>query len=336
VSLIGVGGGAGMGAEDLDRLVGSGAERFEAALAGGGVAAGAEMALRVESARRDTSNRYRAWMALTEGYLFESGGHGRRVAAARRERTAELALRSGFDLESLALAGEVSAGPVNPISEGVTAAARRGDGEGLREAFGRGDELLRRIHDFYCDLLSDQLGAIYREEGPEGLEAAMLYAAARGAWKTTMPADLALEPNRRLRELAFFLTVCAHFRIKITDEGERWRIDVLECGRCGRQCRDRYTDPDWGLEVVRERGPLTFGRPPMTIYQAHLAVIHHQFAIDEFGAPWPVFDCRGFREDAGGCRMLVYKDPWDAPAEVFAAVGREKPAWGGPPEGAGG
>ena len=324
MSLAGVGGGAWLAGGDLEALVGSGAERFEAALAGGGVAAGAEMALRVETARRDTSNRYRAWASLTEAYLFERGGHGRRVAAARVERTAELALRSGFDLESLALADEVSAGPVNPISEAVTAAVRRGDREGLREAFMRGDELLRRIHDFRCDLLSDQLGAIYRAEGPEGLEAAMLFAAARGSWKTSVPADLALEPNRRLRELAFFLTVCAHFRIKIADEGERWRIDVLECGRCGRQCRDRYTDPDWGLEVVRERGPLTFDRPPMTIYQTHMAVIHHQFAIDEFGTPWPVFDCRGLREDAGGCRMFVYKDPWDAPAEAFAAVGREK------------
>mgnify|MGYP001035415477 CR=1 FL=1 len=325
MSLVGVGGGAGTDAGDLDALVGSGAERFEATLAGGGVAAGAEMALRIETARRDTSNRYRAWAALTEAYLFESGGHRRRVAGARVERTAELALRSGFDLGSLALASEVSAGPVNPISEAVTEAVRQGDKAGLREAFMRGDQLLRRIHDFRCDLLSDQLGAIYREEGPEGLEAAMLFAAARGSWKTSMPADLALEPNRRLRELAFFLTVCAHFRIKFTDEGERWQIDVLECGRCGRQCRDRYTDPDWGLEVVRVPGPLTFGRPPMTIYQTHMAVIHHQFAIDEFGTPWPVFDCRGFRDDAGGCRMLVYKDPWAAPEEVFAAVGRQKP-----------
>jgi hypothetical protein len=312
VSLAGVGGGAGTAADDLDALVLSGAERFEAALEGG-VAAGAEMALRIETARRDTSNRYRAWASLTEAYLSDTGGHGRRVDAARLERTAELALRSGFDLGSLKLADEVSAGPVNPLSEAVTAARRRGDREGLQEAFARGEELLRRIHDFRCDLLSDQLGAIYRAEGPRGLEAAMRFAAARGSWKTSMPADLALEPNRRLRELAFFLTVCAHFRIVIVDEGERWRIDVLECGRCGRQCRDRYTDPDWGLEVVHERGPLTFDRPPMTIYQTHMAVIHHQFAIDEFGTPWPVFDCRGLRADAGGCRMLVYKDPWAAP-----------------------
>lgn len=325
MSLAGVGG-AVAAAGDLDALVLSGAERFEAALAAGGTAAGAELALRIETARRDTSNRYRAWASLTEAYTFDAHGHDGRVAATRLERTAELALRSGFDLDSLRLADEVSAGPVNPLSEAISAAARRGDRAALREAFARGDELLRRVHDLRCDLLSDQLGAIYREHGPEALEAAMLFAAARGSWRTSMPADLALEPNRRLRELAFFLTVCAHFRIKIEDEGERWRIDVLECGRCGRQCRDRYTDPDWGLEVVHERGPLTFDRPPMTIYQTHMAVIHHQFAIDEFGTPWPVFDCRGFREDAGGCRMLVYKDPFEAPAEVFAAVGREKPA----------
>ncbi len=327
MSLAGVGGGAGAAAgDDLDALVLSGAERFEAALAAGGIAAGAEAALRIETARRDTSNRYRAWASLTDAYIYGAGGHSGRVAAARVERTAELALRSGFDLDSLRLADEVSAGPVNPLSEAVAAAARAGARAALREAFARGDELLRRVHDFRCDLLSDQLGAIYREGGPEALEAAMRFAAERGSWKTSMPADLALEPNRRLRELAFFLTVCAHFRLRIEDEGERWRLDVLECGRCGRQCRDRYTDPAWGLEVVYERGPLTFDRPPMTIYQTHMAAIHHQFAIDEFGAPWPVFDCRGFRDDAGGCRMLVYKDPFDAPAEAFSSVGREKPA----------
>ena len=230
MSLVGVGAGAGAaaGAGDLDALVLSGAERFEAALAAGGTAAAAEMALRIETARRDTSNRYRAWASLTEAYLFDAGGHDGRVVAARLERTAELALRSGFDLDSLTLADNVSAGPVNPLSEAISAATARGDREALRDAFDRGDDLLRRIHDFRCDLLSDQLGAIYRRGGPEELEAAMLFAAHRGPWKTSIPADLALEPSRRIRELAFFLTVCAHFRIKIIDEGARWRIDVLE------------------------------------------------------------------------------------------------------------
>ena len=310
---------------ELGDIVASGSERFEAALEEGGPEAAYAAFLRIEAARRETTNRYRSWSALTDEYVFAAHGHRGRVEGARPERTAELALRSGFDLDDLALAAAVATGPVNAIGAAMAAAVERGDREAARAAWRRSARLLRRGRDFRCDLLSDQLGSIYRRHGAVELEAAMRYAAEHGFWRASMPADLTLEPRRRLRDLAFFLSVCAHFRLRIEDEGQRWRLDVLECGRCGRQCRDRYTDPDWGLEVVAERSPLTFGRPPMTIYQTHLAVIHHMFAIDEFGAPWPVFDCRGLRDDAGGCRMYVYKDPADTPAAVYEEVGRVKP-----------
>jgi len=279
----------------------------------------------IEAARRATSNRYLDWVALTDEYVFEHHGHDAHRELTRPERIAELASRSGLQLEDLCQIQSVCGSEDNALAERMrsTIAGARTE---VMAVWYESERVLKAAHDLRRDLISDRLGQIYRNFGERALSDAMMYAAQRGWWSTSMPDDFALEPGVRLRNVAFFLTVCAYFELRIVEEPDRWTLHADVCGRCGRQCRDRYFADGWPLEVVSEPSPLTFGRGAMTIYQTHAAVIHHQYAIDTVGAPWPVFDCRGLREDPSGCRLYVYKDPRQTPAEFYEQVGRVRPA----------
>jgi hypothetical protein len=310
-------------ATQLAQLCATGEERFQEALETGPEAAYATYG-EIEAARRATSNRYLAWVALTDEYVLEEHGHAAHRDLARPERVAELAYRSGLQLEDLTQIQSVCASPDNPLAERVRDALASTRTDAIA-AWHESDRVLKAAHDLRRDLISDRLGQIYRHFGEDALSDAMLYAAQRGWWSTSMPDDFALDPEVRLRNVAFFLSVCAYFQLRIVEEPDRWVLHADVCGRCGRQCRDRYFTDGWPLEVVSERSPLTFGRGDMTIYQTHAAVIHHQYAIDTVGAPWPVFECRGLREDPSGCRLYVYKDPAQTPDVFYEQVGRVRP-----------
>ena len=313
-----------LSSDALARLCATGQERFVEALGSGREEAWSTYS-ELEGARRATSNRYLAWIALTDEYVLEQHGHAAHRELSEPERIAELARRSGLGLDDLVGLQALCGSADSPVSERMRSALAAGDAGGALAAWGESERLLKAAHDLRRDLISDRLGRIYRRFGLTGLNEAMLYAAGHGWWSTSMPADFALEPGERLRNVAFFLSVCAYFQLRIVEEPERWILHADVCGRCGTQCRDRYYEGDWGLEVVTERSPTTFGRGAMTVYQSHAAVIHHIFAIDIIGAPWPVFDCRGLREDPGGCRLYVYKDPAQTPPEFYEQVGRRRP-----------
>jgi hypothetical protein len=300
----------------------TGEQRFREALSAGPGPAWATYA-EIEQARRSTCNRYRDWLALTDEYVLECRGHAAHRDVGEPGRIAELASRSGLGLGDLELIQLLCAGPESPTAERVQHALETGDEDGALAAWQESERLLKAVHDLRRDLITDRLGRIYRRFGVDALQQAMLYASQRGWWSVSMPADFALEAGQRLRNLAFFLSVCAYFELRIVEEPERWIVLADVCGRCGRQCRDRYMADGWDFEIVTERGPVTFGREAMTIYQTHAAVIHHMYAIDTVGAPWPVFECLGPRADPGGCRLLVYKDPAITPTEYFTSVGRE-------------
>jgi hypothetical protein len=308
---------------ELARLVASGEKRFREALEVGREAA-QDTYSEIEAARRGTCNRYLDWLAYTEEYIFEAHGRAARRDLTRPERVSELVYRSGLGLDDVGRIQNVCASPDNELAARMRTALAGSAAEAIA-AWNESERVLKAAHDLRRDLISDRLGQIYRDFGGEALTDAMLYAAQRGWWSTSMPDDFALDPEVRLRNVAFFLAVCAYFELRLVEEPERWVLHADVCGRCGRQCRDRYSAGGWPLEVVSERSPLTFGRGEMTIYQTHAAIIHHQYAIDTVGAPWPVFDCLGLRDDPGGCRLYVYKDRSDTPEIFYTQVDRVRP-----------
>jgi hypothetical protein len=314
---------------ELAALTRSGTELMVEGLESGSSEQAAATYDRLEQAMRAFCVVYLDWLALTDEYVFETHGHEGHAAALRPERTAELAIRTGLSLADLVDGQALVAGPDNRLTEQVHATIRTGDRDGALRGWHEVERILRDVHDLRRDLISDLLGHIYRVDGPDGLQAAQEYCAPRGWWRESMPRDFAMEPTQRLTELAFMLTVGAF------SEDDRWVVHQLVCGNCGRQVRDRYADTSWGLETVTEQGPMTFGQPALTIYQTHLAIIHHMYAIDIVGAPWPSFDCVGLRRDGGHCRLLVYKDPARTAPEFYEMVGRPAPSRGSRRAGAG-
>jgi hypothetical protein len=280
----------------------------------------------MEDMMRAFCTLYLDWLALTDEYVFEVHGHQDHAAAMRPERVAELTIRTGMSLDDLLIGQELVAGPENRLTAEMREAIEAGDHPRAMRTWHEVVRILRDVHDLRRDLISDLLGWIYREHGAEGLLAAQEYCAPRGWWKESMPRDFALDPKQRLSELVFFLTVGAFSEQAVIEEEDRWIVQQLVCGNCGRQVRDRYGDSSWGLDTVTEQGPLTFGQPELTIYQTHLAVIHHMYAIDLVGAPWPAFECAGMRAGQDPCRLIVYKEPSQTAPEYYEVVGRQVPA----------
>lgn len=311
---------------ELADLCRSGTDRMTQALESGSAEEAGATYAQLEGAMRAFCTVYLDWLALTDEYIFETHGHQGHAAACRPERTAELAVRTGMSLDDLVDAQALVAGPENRLTATMVEAINAGDQSLAFATWHDVERILRDVHDLRRDLISDLLGWIYRHHGSAGLVAAQEYCAPRGWWRESMPRDLALDPKQRLSEVVFMLTVGAFSEQTVTEEDDRWVVNQILCGNCGRQVRDRYADSSWGLETVTDQGPLTFGQPALTIYQTHLAVIHHMYAIDIVGAPWPSFECAGVHAGQKPCRLIVYKDPSHTAPEFYESVGRTPPA----------
>jgi len=310
--------------EELAELVVSGQARMERALDGGDAAAAAAVASDLIGAMRAFCTVYLDWLVLTDDYVLEELGHEAHTRVTRPERMAEMALRTGMSLSDLVAGQALVAGPENDVERDLAAAIAAGERERAMELWLEAERILRDVHDLRRDAVSDLLGQIYAEYEAEGLKASQMYAAERGWWKESMPHDFTLDPAERLREVAFMLTVGAFSDLYVTEHEDRWIVHQNVCGNCGRQVRDRYRDGEWGLRTFAEPGPMTFGKSALTIYQTHLAVIHHMYAIDLVGAPWPSFNCVGLERE-GHCELVVYKDPAQTSPEFYEMVGMSKP-----------
>lgn len=310
---------------ELAELVVSGRARMERALDGGDAGAAQVVAADLVAAMRAFCTVYLDWLVLTDDYVLDELGHEAHVRVTRPERTAEMAVRTGMSPADLVAGQALVAGPENELERDLAAAIAAGERERALGLWLEAERILRDVHDLRRDAISDLLGQIYAEYGAEGLKAAQLYAAERGWWKESMPRDFGLDPAVRLEEVAFMLTVGAFSDLYVTEHEDRWIVHQNVCGNCGRQVRDRYGDGEWGLRTFAEPGPMTFGKPALTIYQTHLAVIHHMYAIDLVGAPWPSFNCVGLERGGGHCELVVYKDPAQTAPEFYAMVGMAKP-----------
>jgi len=322
-------------AAELQDLCRSGSERIECAIASGREAAIAEYS-KIEEASRWFCNLYAEWIRLTEEYLLTAKGRSALLSAPGPERSAELAVRSGMTQDDLALASAIVAGPDNPLSQAFSQAFDGADSGSALEVWVQFEQVMRKAHDFRRDLITDLLGFVYREHGLSGLEDAQAFAAERGPWVESMPAELALDPKMRLAELSFLLTVTCFFEFRIEELADRWVAWADPCGNCGRQLQDRYRpDEDWGFEIIDLPGPATFGLDAVTVYQSHFALIHHVYAIQAVGVPCPAIRCAGLEAGSKPCEWHVYKDPTRSDPAFYEMVGAPIPGDPGSPSAGG-
>ncbi|MGE0337168.1 MAG: hypothetical protein AB7O21_16445, partial [Gammaproteobacteria bacterium] len=112
--------------------------------------------------------------------------------------------------------------------------------------------------------------------------------------------------------------------IRIEEDDEKFILHQDPCGSCGRQIRQGCHAPPVDLAIVKEKHPITFNAGNVTVYQAHLAVMHTIMPIERIGAPWPAIRCPA-GASGGPCQIVLFKNPRTAAAEDYARVGMCKP-----------
>jgi len=138
-----------------------------------------------------------------------------------------------------------------------------------------------------------------------------------------MMEDITHDPKERIR--SWISLLLGNFAtIRVEEDDEKFTIFQDPCGSCGRQIRDGCYKPPINLAVVKEKHPITFNSGNVTVYQAHLAVMHTIMPIEWIGAPWPAIVCPT-GATGGPCRIFMYKNPRAAAPEHYAMVGMQQP-----------
>jgi hypothetical protein len=163
---------------------------------------------------------------------------------------------------------------------------------------------IRRVHDAMLDWLSALLSAVYRADGPDGLESCLRALGERTLLRW-MELDLVTSPRERLEQWTALLH--ANFAsIAVTETDESFLIVQDPCGSCTRQVQAGAYEPPLDLAVVRERHPTTYGFGDLPVYKTHVAIIHGVMATERTGAPWPIHQCPAHL-GVGPCRIELRK-----------------------------
>lgn len=107
-------------------------------------------------------------------------------------------------------------------------------------------------------------------------------------------------------------------------EDEEKYVMAFRCGSGGMLIDEgAYDNPPKNYLMLREKGPMTFGRDKLPVYCAHCSVNNEIQAI-EWEGRLPIVQ---FTPTKPGerCVHWVFKDGVDAPAEYYRRVGKEKP-----------
>lgn len=102
-------------------------------------------------------------------------------------------------------------------------------------------------------------------------------------------------------------------QVRVREDAVKFTIDQTPCGSGGHlRLAGAYAGPA-ALPFVEAPGALTFGQPRLPVYCSHCAVWNGVATLQWFGRAHWVFE-NAARAD-GGCRLHIYKQREDAPAE---------------------
>jgi hypothetical protein len=258
----------------------------------------------LEAGCRGQLDRYTGWLSSIFEFFAQEWGRDGEIVAIRATRA--------FFATSPDVAAVDADDPAPAAAAIVAAATSQGSGA-ARDLF---EELVarwRRSIDLHRDWISALLSAVYRREGPDRLEAVLRYCGDRGL-VAAIEQHVQRSPQDRLVD--FVRLLHGHFaELTLSEDSQKFTITQDLCGTCSRQILDGRFGPPLNLAVVAERHAVTWGRGNTTIYRSHVPIWHVEMAREQLGVPWPVNQCPDGL-DAGVCRILLYKDPYDPAAEA--------------------
>lgn len=254
---------------------------------------------------------YHRWVALEQAFIYEQWGHEGLYKAVSINPIALQAMRMQMT------ADELRQGSTSARAE-MDALIDTGDATAIMQRYDELERGFRNIHDLYREWLSLLLSHVYREYGIDALEQCLRHSS-DARWMPWMMEEVDLDAATRIKTwTALMLANFASFRLE--EDDEKFTLYQDPCGSCGRQIRQGCHAPPLDLAIVREKHPITFNEGNVTVYQAHLAVMHTIMPIERIGAPWPAIRCPA-GATGGPCRIVLYKNARTAAPEDYARVG---------------
>lgn len=196
----------------------------------------------------------------------------------------------------------------------------------------------RLIHDILSDWTWALMTAIVARRGEQHL--GEIQRQTEEPWVTVRYAAMAdMSPEDSLQ-----LSVEAHRghfagplrdgSVTVRDEPGRWVIQLDQCGSGARMVQgdavvgtpSRY-EPPYNFARIAGAYDWTWGVPGVGAYCSHCAVVNQIIPIERLGRPMrgTAFSDR----PESPCQWFIYKEPFAAPDEAFAQVGKQRPERGG-------
>ncbi len=301
--------------DELDAMCRPPKEQMATALENGDQESAKKKYAELEEAFLAFHNIYYHWVATAQEFIYEQYGH---------EGLAKATPLGTVLVEALKL--NMSVGEVLNCSksakERMVVLIDAADTEETMKFYIYMEKGFQDLHDLYREWTSLLLSHVYREYGIEALEQCLRFSSEK-RWMPWMMDDVTHDPKERLQSWVKLLL--GNFAtIRLEEDDEKFTIFQDPCGSCGRQIRNGCYKPPLNLAVVKESHPISYNRGEVTVYQAHLAVMHTIMPIERIGAPWPAIVCP---EGASGgpCQIFMYKNPHTAAPEHYEMVGMQKP-----------
>ena len=215
--------------------------------------------------------------------------------------------------------------------EHIEAALDEGNVELAKERLEYARQEWQVVHDMYVNWAWSFFTYIQQKDGDEGLEQAyrdILGSYYRDRYDAVMAADTETQLQLSVEGLrGHLMGPGRRGEVPVTDEGERWRIDLEPCGSGGVAIKRLRAGDEPNPELfgfADKAHDWTWGKENVCHYCGHCAFVNEILAIEHYGHPLRVTEYSG--DDDGSCVWYIYKDPKDIPAEYYERVGKTAPA----------
>lgn len=206
-----------------------------------------------------------------------------------------------------------------PTETLIEEAIERGDGDEAKRLLHHMVDDWRRNKEYSINWIAQLLSFIGRRMGEPAVEDALRDLGERFARARRGPGDV--EPRKRMEAIVRAMKANGA-DVQVREDREKYVME-FRCGSGGMLIDEGAYGPPKDYLVLREKGPVTFGRDALPVYCAHCSVNNEIQPIEWEGAPATV----QFPPERPGERCVhhVYKDARAIPEEIYRRAGKEKP-----------
>jgi hypothetical protein len=174
------------------------------------------------------------------------------------------------------------------------------------------------LHDGIMSRVAALLSIVYEQNGEKDLH----WVLGEVMKPESMDPDGTLPFREKVENIMLF-TRCHLLPFSVSEDDEKVTFMPNPCPSGARLIRDGHYDSPRNNAIVRDAGPLTYGRAEMPIYCCHEPSMELSSAL-RTGVPLFIVDPP---EDVGisPCKIYVYKDPAQIPEAYYQRLGLKKP-----------